>query len=78
MKNTSMCVMKSKQRDIFRAGPIGDIVYAWQTPPTKTGFIFFYYIFCRTFQGIALKATKYSYIHNAIKFQDLMHLSWQR
>lgn len=80
MKNTSRCVMESKQWDIFRAGPVGDIVYAWQTPPTKTGFTFFFFFFITSFafQGIALKATKYSYIHNAIKFQDLMHLSWQR
>lgn len=72
--------MESKQWDIFKAGPIGDIVYAWQTPPTKTGFTFFSFLFITSFafQGIALKATKYSYIHNAIKFQDLMHLSWQR
>lgn len=52
MKNTSMCVMKSKQRDIFRAGPIGDIVYAWQTPPTKTGFIFFIISFAVRFRGL--------------------------
>ena len=41
LKNICMCVMESKQRDIFRAGLRGDIVYAWQTTPPKTGLFFF-------------------------------------